>query len=186
MDGFAVEPLGGEQLHSAVGANDVERADFGHHIGGYQNDDAIESRLGGDGLRHDFAKPPQQQTRSARRAHSESSSRVARPSVGVSKPCNEQAGGPPEGRTRSSGPIVLRLQGGIGMIFRSGKGGRLFFRRSASRGAPALRSGGTGAREKPLLEIREQLARAPALAAATGLQRVQNADEVLVANALEL
>jgi hypothetical protein len=43
-----------------------------------------------------------------------------------------------------------------------------------------------GAGEKPLLEIGEQLAGAPALAAAAGLQRVQDPDEVLVADALEL
>ena len=79
MDGFTVEALGGEQLHGAVGAHDIERADLRHHVGGDEDDDAVEARLSGDGLRHDLAKPPQQQTRSARRAHPESSCPVARP-----------------------------------------------------------------------------------------------------------
>jgi hypothetical protein len=40
--------------------------------------------------------------------------------------------------------------------------------------------------EKSPLEIRKQLSGAPTRAAATSLQRVQDADEVLVADALEL
>ena len=73
MDRLAVEALGGEQLHRPVGAHDVERAHLGHHVGGDEDDDAVQARLSGDGLRHDFAEPPQQKTRSARRAHREPS-----------------------------------------------------------------------------------------------------------------
>ena len=69
MDGFTVEAFGREQLHGAVGAHDIERADLRHHVGGDEDDDAVEARLSCDGLRHDLAKPPQQQTGSARRAH---------------------------------------------------------------------------------------------------------------------
>ena len=110
MDGFAVEALGGEQLHRAVGANDIERAHLRHHIGGDEHNDAVEARLGRDGLRHDFAKPPQQQTGSARRAHSESSSLLARRYVGVS---GQAMNGPSASRwsERAPGPLVLRLRG---------------------------------------------------------------------------
>ena len=71
MDRLAIEALGGEQLHGAVGAHDVKRAHLGHHIGGDEDDDAVQARLCGDRLRHHLAEPPQQQTRSARRAHQE-------------------------------------------------------------------------------------------------------------------
>ena len=70
MHGFAVEALGGEQLQRPVGARDIERAHLRHHVGGDQHDDAVETRLCGDGLRHDFAEPPKQKSGSARRAHS--------------------------------------------------------------------------------------------------------------------
>ena len=71
VDGLAIEALGGEQLHRAVGPHDIERAHLGHHVGGDEHDDAVQARLRGDRLRHDLAEPPQQQTRSARRAHQE-------------------------------------------------------------------------------------------------------------------
>ncbi len=73
VDGLAIEALGRKELHRAVGAHDVERTDLRHHVGGDEDDDAVEARLCGDGLRHDLAEPPQQQTGTARRAHSESS-----------------------------------------------------------------------------------------------------------------
>ena len=69
MHGFALQALGGEQLQRAVGPRDIERAHLGHHIGGDQDDDSVEPRLRGDGLRHDLAKPSQQKTRSARATH---------------------------------------------------------------------------------------------------------------------
>ena len=124
MDGFAVEAFGGEQLHRAVGANDIERADLRHHVGGDEHDDAVEARLRGDGLRHDFAKPPQQQTGSARRAHSESSSLLARRYVGVSAPCNERAEREPYGPNALPARSSSGFGRGIEMICRSGKGGR--------------------------------------------------------------
>ena len=69
VDGLAIEALGGEQLHRAIGPHHVERAHLGHHVGGDEHDDAVQARLSGDRLRHHLAEPPQQQTRSARRAH---------------------------------------------------------------------------------------------------------------------
>ena len=77
MDGLTIETLGGEQLHRPIGSHHIERADLRHHVGGDQDDDAVQTRLCGDRLRHDLAEPPQQQTGTARRAHSESSSPVA-------------------------------------------------------------------------------------------------------------
>ena len=59
MHGLAVQALGGEQLHRPVGAHDIERADFRHHVRGDEDDDAVQTRLCGDGLRHDLAEPPQ-------------------------------------------------------------------------------------------------------------------------------
>ena len=94
MDGLAVEALGGEQLHGAVGARDVKRAHLGDHVGGDEHDDAVQARLCGDRLRHDFAEPPQQQSRSARRAHQTVllvAGRVGRPI----ELCNDHAGGKP-------------------------------------------------------------------------------------------
>ena len=69
MHRLAVEALGGEQLERPVGARDIERAHLGDHVRGDEDDDAVEARLRGDGLRHDLAEPSQQQSRSARRAH---------------------------------------------------------------------------------------------------------------------
>ena len=40
-----LRPFGGEQLERAVGARDVKRAYLGHHVGGDENDDAVEARL---------------------------------------------------------------------------------------------------------------------------------------------
>ena len=69
MHGLPVEAFGCEQLQRPVRARHIERAHFGDHVGGDEDDDAVETRLRADRLRHDFAEPPQQQTRSARRAH---------------------------------------------------------------------------------------------------------------------
>ncbi len=46
--------------------------------------------------------------------------------------------------------------------------------------------GGAALRPKPLLEIGQQLARTPALAAVARFQGVHDADEILIADALEL
>ncbi len=69
MDRLAVQAFGREELEPAVGAQHIDRADLGHHIGGDMNDDLVEPRLRADRLRHDFAQPAQQQTRSAAERH---------------------------------------------------------------------------------------------------------------------
>ena len=68
MDGLAVQAFGGKEFEPAVGAQHIDRADLGHHIGGDVDDDLVEPRLGADRLRHDLAQPAQQQTRSAESA----------------------------------------------------------------------------------------------------------------------
>ena len=60
VDRLAIEAFGGEELERAVGARDVERAHFGDHVRGDEDDDAVEARLRGDRLRHDLAEPSQQ------------------------------------------------------------------------------------------------------------------------------
>ena len=59
MDRLAIETLSGEQLHGAVASHDVKRAHLGHHVGGDEDDDAVQARLRGDRLRHHLAEPPQ-------------------------------------------------------------------------------------------------------------------------------
>ncbi len=68
VDRLAVQTFGGVELELAVGAQHVDRADFGDHVGGDVDDDAVEARLRAHRLRHDLAKPAQQQTRSAQTA----------------------------------------------------------------------------------------------------------------------
>ena len=66
MDGLAVQAFGREKFEPAVGAQNVNRANLGHHIRGDENDDLIEPVLRADRLGHDFAQPPQQLTRPSR------------------------------------------------------------------------------------------------------------------------
>ncbi len=68
VDGFALEAFRGEELETTVGAQHVDRADLGDHVGGDVHHDAIEARLCVHRLRHDFAEPAQQQAGSAERA----------------------------------------------------------------------------------------------------------------------
>jgi hypothetical protein len=85
VDGFGIEAFGGEQLHLAVRAAQVERADLGHHR---ERDDAhhgVEPGLGGSAALERLADLPKQAPLTAyglwRRHRSASSSR---PDVGVS------------------------------------------------------------------------------------------------------
>ena len=68
MDRLAVQTLGGVELEIAVGAQHIDRADLGHHVGGDMDDDPVQPRLRAHRLRHDLAKPAQQQTGSAQSA----------------------------------------------------------------------------------------------------------------------
>ncbi len=65
MHGLPVEAFGGVELESTVAAQHVDRADLRHHVRGDMDDDAVETRLRADRLRHDFAEPAQQQAGSA-------------------------------------------------------------------------------------------------------------------------
>lgn len=60
-----VEALGGVEFQHGVGAQDVERADLRHHVGGDLTHDAVEPRLRLERLRHQFAEPFQQYARAA-------------------------------------------------------------------------------------------------------------------------
>ena len=60
VNSFAIKPFGGEQLERAVGVRHIERAYLGDHVGGDENDNAVEARLRRDRLRHDLAEPSQQ------------------------------------------------------------------------------------------------------------------------------
>ena len=86
MHRLAVEALGGEQFQGSVGARDIERAHFRDHVGGDQDDDAVQARLSRDRLRHDFAEPPKQKSGSARRAHSSSRINEESPAVPPGRP----------------------------------------------------------------------------------------------------
>ncbi len=108
MDGLAIQALGGEKLHGPVGAHDIERADFRHHVRGDQDDDAVEARLRGDGLRHDLAEPPQQQTGSAWGAHVRWILLFRRTTGRRCPPCNERAS---TGRKRPQGSLAAASTG---------------------------------------------------------------------------
>ncbi len=65
MHRLAVEALGGVKLQGAVGAHHVDGAHLRHHVGGDQDDDAVEARLGAHRLRHDLAEAAQEDARTA-------------------------------------------------------------------------------------------------------------------------
>ena len=68
MHGVAVEAFGGVELQRVVDAQHIDRADLGHHVGGDQHHDLVQSLLGRDLLRHGFAEPSQQDAGASRRA----------------------------------------------------------------------------------------------------------------------
>ena len=65
MNGLAVQALGGVKLEPLVGAQNIDRTDLRHHIGGDLHHDLVEPRLRVHRLRADFAQPAQQQAWSA-------------------------------------------------------------------------------------------------------------------------
>ena len=65
VDRLAVQTFGRVEFETRVGAQHVDRADLGDHVGGDLDHDAIEARLRVDRFRHDFAEPTQQQTGAA-------------------------------------------------------------------------------------------------------------------------
>jgi hypothetical protein len=68
MHGLAVEAFRGVEFEGVVDAQHVGGADLGHHIGGDQHHDLVETFLSADLLRHDFTEPSQQDSGAARRA----------------------------------------------------------------------------------------------------------------------
>ena len=57
---FAVQTFGGKKFEPAVGAQHIDRADFGDHVGRDMDDDLVEACLRADRLRHDLAQAAQQ------------------------------------------------------------------------------------------------------------------------------
>ena len=64
---LAVQAFGCEKFKPPVGAQNIDRADFGHHVRGDEDDDLVQPILRADLLGHDLAQPPQQLPRTARR-----------------------------------------------------------------------------------------------------------------------
>src|SRR6185437_9889592 len=67
VDGGAVQALGGKEFKRLAGAAQIDRADFGHHVGGDHGHELVEARLRARLLRHDLSEAPQKQTWTARR-----------------------------------------------------------------------------------------------------------------------
>lgn len=63
VDGVGIETDGRIELEHRVGAEHIERADFGHHVGGDIAHDPVEPFLWLEGLRHQFAEPFQKYAR---------------------------------------------------------------------------------------------------------------------------
>ena len=59
MHSLAVEAFGGIEFEIGIGAHDIDRADFRHHVGSDQHGDAVQARLRADRLRHGFAETAQ-------------------------------------------------------------------------------------------------------------------------------
>ncbi len=65
VNGFAIEAFGGVKFEPPIGAQHIDRAHFGDHIGRDMDDDLIEANLRADRLGHDLAQTAQQKPRSA-------------------------------------------------------------------------------------------------------------------------
>ena len=64
VDRGAVQALGGVEFEDAVGAQHIDRADLGHHVGRDLADGLVEPVLRADRLRHDLAQAAEQDARS--------------------------------------------------------------------------------------------------------------------------
>ena len=63
VDGLALQALGRIELEHAVGAQHIDRADLGHHVGRDLAHDLVEPVLRADRLRHDLAQAAEQDAR---------------------------------------------------------------------------------------------------------------------------
>ena len=68
VNGRGIKALGGEQFQQIIGAQQIERAHLGHHVGGDGAHHHVEPGLRVLRLRHDFAQTPKQHTRTSWRA----------------------------------------------------------------------------------------------------------------------
>jgi len=70
VHGLLLEALGGVQLERAVYAQDVDRADLRHHVGGDQHHDLVQALLRADRPSAITSRrPAQQHARTAERGH---------------------------------------------------------------------------------------------------------------------
>ena len=84
MNGFALQAFRCVKFQHLAFAHDIDRADLGHHDGRDESDDLVQLVLRGLGFRHDFAQPPEQDTRAeGGRRHRISSSSPARAAPGA-------------------------------------------------------------------------------------------------------
>ena len=70
VHGRGIEALGGEQLQHLAGAQQVDRADLGHHLVGDQAHDLAQRLLDGVGTRHRVPEPLEEHSRSGQRSRS--------------------------------------------------------------------------------------------------------------------
>ena len=68
VHGARLQAFRGVELQHVVGAQHIDRADLRDHVGRDQPDDLVEPLLSADGLRHDLAELPQQDTRPGERS----------------------------------------------------------------------------------------------------------------------
>jgi hypothetical protein len=59
MHGVGIEALGGVELQHLAGAQNIDRADLGHHLAGDEPHDLVEPFLRGTGTRHHIPEPPE-------------------------------------------------------------------------------------------------------------------------------
>ena len=75
VDGRRLQAFGGREFEFALPVDQIDRADFGDHVGSDQHDDLVEPLLRALRLRHDFAQPAEQNARTADGARHQSGSR---------------------------------------------------------------------------------------------------------------
>ncbi len=82
VHGRRVQAFGGEELERLVGRHEIDRAHLGHHVRGDDLDHAVEARLRADGLGHQLAHAPQENSRACSAGHSTSTISESRATAG--------------------------------------------------------------------------------------------------------